>query len=85
MKDTLIIMYGTSWCGHTRRSRKLLEEYQVPYTWIDIDINLDGRRFVESINHGMRSVPTIVFPDGTILVEPSDRELTRKLGLAGND
>ncbi len=77
-----IIMYGTNWCYESRRARSLLDENCIPYVWIDIDADIEGRRYVESVNRGYRSVPTIVFPDGSILVEPSNMELNRKLGLA---
>ncbi len=76
-----IIMYGTSWCYDCRRARTIFDQNKVPYVWIDIDANAEGRKYVESVNRGCRSVPTIVFPDGSILVEPSNMEITRKLGL----
>lgn len=76
-----LIMYGTTWCGQTRRARSLLDRNNIPYKWIDIDIETDARRIVEEINHGYRSVPTIIFPDGSHLTEPSNEELAEKLGL----
>lgn len=76
-----IIVYGTSWCGDSRRARRILDENQIPYLWVDIDNDSEGRKFVEQVNKGYRSVPTIVFPDGMILVEPSSSELKEKLGL----
>jgi mycoredoxin len=77
----MIVLYGTSWCGDTRRTRNFLEQNQISYQWVDIDVDAEGRRFVEDTNKGFRSVPTIVFQDGSILVEPSTQELTNKLGL----
>ncbi|RPJ51587.1 MAG: NrdH-redoxin [Chloroflexi bacterium] len=77
----IIIMYGTMWCYDTRRARAIFDQNKVPYMWVDIDADLEGRKYVESVNRGYRSVPTIVFPDGSILVEPSNMELNRKLGL----
>jgi glutaredoxin-like protein len=77
-----IIMYGTTWCYDTRRARTILEQNNIAYVWVDIDTDMEGRKYVESVNRGYRSVPTIVFPDGSILVEPSNMELNRKLGLA---
>lgn len=74
----MIKVYGTTWCGDTRRSRAYLNAHQIAYEWIDIDQNTEGRRFVEETNHGNRSVPTIVFEDGSILVEPSERQLAAK-------
>jgi mycoredoxin len=76
-----IIMYGTNWCYDTRRARTIFEQNQIPYVWVDIDADMEGRKFVESVNRGYRSVPTIVFPDGSILVEPSNMDLKLKLGL----
>jgi mycoredoxin len=79
--QTEIIMYGTVWCGETRRARVVFDQNKIPYRWVDIDQDIDGGKFVEKTNHGYRSVPTIVFPDGSILVEPSTFELRKKLGL----
>uniref|UniRef100_A0A7C4PJG7 NrdH-redoxin n=1 Tax=Anaerolinea thermolimosa TaxID=229919 RepID=A0A7C4PJG7_9CHLR len=79
--ETKIIVYGTTWCGDSRRARRILDENQIPYLWVDIDNDSEGRKFVEQVNKGYRSVPTIVFPDGTILVEPSSSELKEKLRL----
>ncbi len=76
-----IIMYGTTWCYDSRRAKTILDQNHIPYIWIDIDTDMEGRKYVESVNHGFRSVPTIVFPDGSILVEPSNAELCRKLGV----
>ncbi len=76
-----IVVYGTNWCYDSRRARTLLDQNHIIYQWIDIDTDMEGRKFVEQVNHGFRSVPTIVFPDGSILVEPSNNELSRKLNL----
>ncbi len=76
-----IVIYGTTWCGDTRRARRVLDEHQIAYKWIDIDVDETARRHVEEVNNGFRSVPTIEFPDGTRLVEPSTPELKAKLGI----
>lgn len=77
-----IIVYGTTWCGDTRRARRFLDEHKISYQWIDIDQDLEARKKVETINHGYRSVPTILFPDDSMLVEPSNRQLAEKFGIA---
>ena len=77
----IIIVYGTPWCGDTRRARSFLDSHQIPYKWIDIDRDLDARKYVESVNRGYRSVPTIIFPDGSKLVEPSRAMLAAKFGV----
>ena len=76
-----IILYGTNWCGATKRARQVFKEEKIEYIWVDIDKDADAARYVESVAHGFRSVPTIVFPDGTILVEPSTSQLRDKLGI----
>jgi mycoredoxin len=76
-----ILFYGTTWCGDTRRARRIFDENSIPYQWIDIDQDAEARKYVEEVNRGFRSVPTIVFPDGSMLVEPTSSELMRKLGL----
>jgi mycoredoxin len=76
-----IIIYGTSWCGGSRRARLLFDQHHVPFRWIDIDTDDKAAQYVESVNHGNRSVPTIVWPDGSVLVEPSNEALAKKLGV----
>jgi thioredoxin reductase (NADPH) len=74
-------VYGAPWCPDCRRSKKFLAEHRVPYDWIDIDQDQEGLRFVEELQRGGRTIPTIIFKDGSHLLEPSDDELARKLGL----
>ena len=74
-----IVIYGTSWCYDTRRVRTTLENRKIAYRWVDIDKDTEGRDFVMRANHGNRSVPTILFPDGSVLTEPSENELLSKL------
>ena len=76
-----IIMYGTTWCGDTRRARAFFDQNKIPYRWVDIDADREGKEYVMKVNRGNRSVPTIVFPDGSILVEPTTSQLTQKFGL----
>lgn len=74
-----IIVYGTCWCGDAKRALKILDERKADYKWIDIDKDKAGEEFVIQTNNGFRSVPTIIFPDGSILVEPSKVDLNLKL------
>jgi mycoredoxin len=76
-----VLFYGTSWCYSSRKARTIFDQNQIPYEWIDIDYDEEARKYVESVNRGFRSVPTILFPDGTLLVEPTNDELCKKLGL----
>jgi mycoredoxin len=82
MNDTLeITIYGTSWCGGVRRARLLFDQQHIPYRWVDIDQNEQAALYVESLANGYRSVPTIVWPDGSFLVEPTTEALAIKLGI----
>ncbi|HML23823.1 MAG TPA: FAD-dependent oxidoreductase [Aggregatilinea sp.] len=76
-----IRMYGAAWCPDCRRAKSFFGEQRVHYEYIDIEQFPESVAEVERINHGMRSIPTILFPDGSILVEPSDEELAAKLDL----
>jgi mycoredoxin len=76
-----LTIYGTSWCGGSRRARALLDKNNIAYTWIDIEADEEAAKYLEKVNHGFRSVPTIEWPDGSILVEPSINELSKKLGI----
>tara|TARA_Y100000590_G_scaffold196182_1_gene222745 strand:+ start:357 stop:533 length:177 start_codon:yes stop_codon:yes gene_type:complete len=58
-----------------------MDKYSVTYNWTDIDEHPEFQDLVKSINNGRNVVPTIVFPDGSSLSEPSDSELMKKLGL----
>jgi glutaredoxin-like protein len=72
-------MYGADWCGDCRRSKRLLEELSVEYTLIDVDADLSAADKVIEINGGAKSIPVLVFQDGTHLTEPSDNDLKAKL------
>jgi mycoredoxin len=74
-----ILMYTTSWCGDCRRAKRVFGDLGVPYTEVNIDERPQAAEQVKQLNKGMRSVPTIVFADGTILVEPSTMTLQAKL------
>jgi glutaredoxin len=78
-----IKVYGTNWCGDTRRAVRILDDRNVDYEWIDIDSNPAGEKFVKETNNGNRSVPTIVFSDESILAEPSNQVLIDKLDSLG--
>lgn len=74
-----ITVYGADWCPDTRRAKRILDEHHAAYKWVDIDQDRAGEKFVIQTNHGSRSIPTIVFADGSILVEPSNEQLSAKV------
>ena len=80
-KDQKIILYATAWCYMSRTTRAFLDRNQIVYDYVDIDKDKAGEEFVIKTNRGYRSVPTLLFPDGSTLTEPSQSELADKLGL----
>ncbi len=81
MPASNIIVYGTNWCGDCLRARHFLNRNSISYQWVNIDHDKEAERFVKETNNGYRSVPTILFEDGSILVEPSTKMLAEKLGI----
>ncbi len=79
VNEKMIKMYATNWCGDCRMARRWFDAHGVPYEYINIEEDDGAAEYVVRVNRGARSVPTIVFPDGSILVEPSPRELASKL------
>lgn len=78
MKKQLLV-YGTKICPDCRRSKKWLDDNDVAYKNIYLEDDDEAIDFVMEVNHGMQSVPTIVFPDDSILVEPSNAALEEKV------
>src|SRR5262249_44719487 len=74
-----ILMYSTTWCGDCRRAKRVFAALGVDCTEINVEENEAAAALVMQLNDGMRSVPTILFPDGSMLVEPSSAELEAKL------
>jgi glutaredoxin len=73
-----IVIFSASWCPDCKRAKKILDEKQIPYLLVDIGKDNDGFLFIEKLTKRVK-IPTIIFPDGTQMIEPTDDELTRKL------
>ncbi|MEZ4673650.1 MAG: glutaredoxin domain-containing protein [Caldilineaceae bacterium] len=74
-----ILMYTTNWCPDCWRAKQVLKSMNVSYQEINIHEDEDAVDVVIQLNNGNRSVPTIVFPDGSVLTEPSTTTLVQKL------
>jgi mycoredoxin len=75
---TQIVMYTTEYCSDCLRAKKFFDANNIPHLKVGLEGNADATEFVMKVNRGYRSVPTIVFPDGSILVEPNWEELRAK-------
>ncbi|MCI0396563.1 MAG: glutaredoxin family protein [Chloroflexi bacterium] len=76
-----IILYTSDWCAQATAVERFLEEHQVPVRVINISGNPEAQEELVALNDGHASVPTLLFPDGDKLVEPSFGELREKLAL----
>ena len=77
--DVNIKIYGTDWCSDCTRAKTFLDKYQVEYNRFNIELDKELQDYVREMNNGKQIVPTIVFDDGTVLVEPTNAELAEKL------
>jgi len=75
----IITMYTTEYCGDCLRAKTFFDKNNIEYIKIPLEGNEVATEFVTKLNNGYRSVPTIIFPDGSILVEPSNSELKEKI------
>ncbi|ACV08378.1 mycoredoxin [Jonesia denitrificans] len=74
-----VVMYSTSWCGYCRRLTTQLNSANIPYTEINIEETPGTADYVESVNGGNQTVPTLVFADGTAMTNPSLAQVKDKL------
>ena len=82
-QESKIIVYGHRWCGMVRPVLEALDRAGAPYEYVNIHEDAAGRERVREINHGNESVPTLVFPDGSTLTEPTLAALNVRLRAMG--
>jgi mycoredoxin len=73
-----IVMYTTDYCSDCFRVKAFFDSNNIEYVQIRLEENPQATEFVLNVNKGNRSVPTIIFPDGSVLVEPGIQELREK-------
>ena len=79
MTENGVVIYGTSWCGDCRRVKKVLERRGVDYAWVAVERKKWAREVMVRLNGGARRVPTLLLPDGSVLVDPTNPELNAHL------
>jgi len=72
---------GSRWAPQSYRTREFLSSNQVPYQWIDVDDDAPTRELIIRGVGDLSRLPVVLFPDGTMLVAPSNAELADKVGL----
>jgi mycoredoxin len=76
---TGMTIYSTTWCGFCRRLKLQLDQAGIAYDEVDIERDPEAATFVESVNGGNQTVPTVVFADGTAATNPSFAAVQAKL------
>ena len=66
-----VTMYSTTWCGYCLRLKRLMQREGIEYAEVDIEADARAAEVVMQANGGNRTVPTLVFTDGTALTNPS--------------
>lgn len=74
-----IVMYSTEYCPDCHRAKAFFEANNIEFLRVGLEGNEKAVEFVMNINKGNQSVPTIIFPDGSVLVEPSWAELQKTI------
>ena len=79
MSPSMVTMYSTVWCGYCRRLKDQMEREGITYRVVDIEDDPTAAELVMSVNDGNQTVPTLVFPDGSALTNPSLAQIKDKL------
>ncbi len=79
MSPSMVTMYSTVWCGYCRRLKDQMEREGITYQVVDIEDDPTAAELVMSVNGGNQTVPTLVFPDGSALTNPSLAQVKDKL------
>ena len=79
MSPSMVTMYSTVWCGYCRRLKDQMEREGITYLVVDIEDDPTAAELVMSVNGGNQTVPTLVFPDGSALTNPSLAQIKDKL------
>lgn len=74
-----MVLYTTPWCGYCHRLKGQLQRAELEYHEVDIEADSSAAEFVMSVNRGNATVPTVVFPDGSVATNPSLSEVRQRL------
>ncbi|CAN5453116.1 mycoredoxin Mrx1 [soil metagenome] len=79
MTASELTMYSTTWCGYCKRLKTALKAKGIGYTEVDIEMEPEAAKFVQSVNGGNQTVPTVKFADGSTMTNPSIRDVEGKI------
>jgi len=79
VEEKTVEIYGTHWCPDCHRAKRFFESRGIPYRWYDIEDDGEAFKRAEALRKGYKRVPILLFPDGSVLIEPSDAALEAQL------
>ena len=79
MSDATVTMYTTTWCGYCVRLKHQMNAEGIAFVEVDIEADPGAAAIVEQVNGGNRTVPTLVFPDGSAATNTSLKEVKARL------
>lgn len=79
-----VTMYSTTWCGYCRRLKSQLDRQGIAYTEINIEQDPASAAFVEKVNNGNQTVPTVLVKpesgsDDVVMTNPSLAQVQQAL------
>lgn len=80
----MLTMYSTTWCGYCHRLKTQMDREGIKYEVIDIERDPEAAKFVERVNGGNQTVPTLRFDDGTAMTNPSIVQVKKHLETVGS-
>jgi glutaredoxin len=81
MSEGTIVMYGADWCGDCRRAKNWFKRNGVPFTEVDVEHDDEARDLAIELAGGLKNIPVVVLPDGSVLIEPTDLQLAEAIPL----
>jgi mycoredoxin len=75
-----VTMFTTQWCGYCVRLKKMMQREGIEFAEVDIENDAQAADLVMQANGGNRTVPTLVFANGTALTNPSIDQVKAQLG-----
>jgi mycoredoxin len=79
MSGSELVMYSTVWCGYCTRLKIAMKASGIPFVEVDIEHDPEAAAFVMNVNGGNQTVPTVKFPDGSALTNPTIADVKAKL------
>ncbi|WP_433083479.1 mycoredoxin [Dactylosporangium sp. CA-052675] len=80
----MLTMYSTTWCGYCHRLKTQMDREGIQYQVIDIERDPEAAKFVETVNGGNQTVPTLRFDDGTSMTNPTIVQVKKHLETVGS-